>query len=145
MYFLFVHSQLVLVYSSSVSRPDYIKALAVNATNTPSPTSVKYLKSSTISVRKNDKYSDQPLKTLSTIRSDDRTVNLSGVIVKAMEIQQCGSGDYKRNIFIIDDSSTVPFLISVFFKDQCSGDIFSVTYLSVLDSRCWDPPFSFPH
>ena len=65
--------------------------------------------------------------------------------MKAMEIQQCGSGDYKRNIFIIDDSSTVPFLISVFFKDQCSGDIFSVTYLSVLDSRCWDPPFSFPH
>ncbi|KAK8794062.1 hypothetical protein JH06_3418 [Blastocystis sp. subtype 4] len=115
-----------LIYSSSVSRPDYIRALAFSATNTPSSTPVKQPKATTISVRKNDKYSDQPLKTLALIRSDDRTINLSGIIVKAMNIQQCGSGDYKRNIFIVDESSTVPFLISVFFRDRCSGDVFSV-------------------
>lgn len=73
------------------------------------------------------------LKLLALIRSDDRTINLSGIIVKAMNIQQCGSGDYKRNIFIVDESSTVPFLISVFFRDRCSGDVFSVTFIHSLD------------
>lgn len=115
-----------LIYTSSVSRPDYIKALSVSATNTPTSTPIKSPPSNTISVRKNDVYTTQPLKTLSSLQADDKTVNLSGVLVKAMEVQRCSGGDYKRNIYIVDETMQTPFLISVFFKEAGDGDVFSV-------------------
>ncbi|KAK8795120.1 hypothetical protein WA588_003969 [Blastocystis sp. NMH] len=115
-----------LIYTSSVSRPDFIKALSVSATNTPTSTPVKSPKSNTVSVRKNDVYSTQPLRTLSSLQTGDKTVNLSGVLVKVMDIQRCSGGDYKRNIYIVDETMQTPFLVSVFFKEAADGDVFSV-------------------
>lgn len=115
-----------LIYTSSVSRPDYIKALSVSATNTPTSTPVKSSPANTVSVRKNDVYTTQPMKTLASLQADEKTVNLSGVLVKAMEVQRCSGGDYKRNIYIVDETMQTPFLISVFFKTAVDGDVFSV-------------------
>ena len=115
-----------LIYTSSVSRPDYIKALSVSATNTPTSTPVKSSPANTVSVRKNDVYTTQPMKTLASLQADEKTVNLSGVLVKAMEVQRCSGGDYKRNIYIVDETMQTPFLISVFFKTAADGDVFSV-------------------
>ena len=120
-----------LIYTSSVSRPDFIKALSVSATNTPTSTPVKSPKSNTVSVRKNDVYSTQPLRTLSSLQTGDKTVNLSGVLVKVMDIQRCSGGDYKRNIYIVVETMQTPFLVSVFFKEAADGDVFSVGPLAL--------------
>ena len=64
---------------------------------------------------------------LSLIDQSDDRVNLSGIIVKAMEIQQCSSGDYRRNIYIVDESTLTPFLISVFFREFGQGALLGVS------------------
>ena len=100
----------------------------------------------TITVRKNDKYYDQPLRTLGSLQPSDKSVSLCGVLVKVMDVRRCSSGDFSRMIFLIDETggarthsyiytadsriyrvtSATPFQITVFFKEEEQGAIFSV-------------------
>ena len=116
-----------MICTSPASQPNCIHTTTTSKDSNGNFTSFSFPTPPTISVRKNEKYSQQPIKMLSLIDQSDDRLNLSGIIVKAMEIQQCSSGDYRRNIYIVDESTLTPFLISVFFKEFDQGAILGVS------------------
>ena len=117
-----------VVLTSPPSSPNTIQeARTPNSTSAAAP-STTALSAQTISVRKNDKYYDQPLRTLGSLQPSDKNVSLCGVLVKVMDVRQCSSGDFSRMIFLMDETSSTPFQITVFFKEEEQGAIFSVFF-----------------
>ena len=57
-------------------------------------------------------------------------MSLCGVLVKVMDVRRCASGDFSRMIFLVDETTTTPFQITVFFKEEEQGSIFSVPSFS---------------
>lgn len=112
--------------TSPSSSPDTIQESRVSNATTPAPPSPATLNAHTITVRKNDKYYDQPLRTLGSLQPSDKSVSLCGVLVKVMDVRRCSSGDFSRMIFLIDETTATPFQITVFFKEEEQGAIFSV-------------------
>ena len=112
--------------ASPSSSPDTIQESRVSNATTPAPPSPAALNAHTITVRKNDKYYDQPLRTLGSLQPSDKSVSLCGVLVKVMDVRRCSSGDFSRMIFLIDETTATPFQITVFFKEEEQGAIFSV-------------------
>ena len=86
----------------------------------------RYIERAHDTVRKNDKYYDQPLRTLGSLQPSDKSVSLCGVLVKVMDVRRCSSGDFSRMIFLFDGTTSPPFQITVFFKEEEQGAIFSV-------------------
>ncbi|OAO16161.1 hypothetical protein AV274_2102 [Blastocystis sp. ATCC 50177/Nand II] len=120
-----INSKQTVVLTSPSSSPDTIQESRVSNATTPAPPSPTALNAHTITVRKNDKYYDQPLRTLGSLQPSDNSVSLCGVLVKVMDVRRCSSGDFSRMIFLIDETTATPFQITVFFKEEEQGSIFS--------------------
>lgn len=137
--------RIAVVLNSPASVPNTIQESVFNS-SLPSPSSTRTsIHSQTVLVLKNKVYYEQPLRTIASLQSFDKAVNLCGVLVKVMDVRRCSTGDFSRIIYLIDETSSTPFQITVFFKEEEQGSIFTVCLRSPrLIASAWDPPFSCP-
>lgn len=137
-------SCVAVVLNSPASAPNTIQE-SVFSSSLPTPSTHTSIHSQTVLVLKNKVYYEQPLRTIGSLQSFDKAVNLCGVLVKVMDVRRCSTGDFSRIIYLIDETSSTPFQITVFFKEEEQGSIFTVHALSPrLIASAWGPPFSCP-
>lgn len=140
-----------IICVSPASQPNQIEITTTTVDYQGNPITCSIPTPHMISVRKNEVYSKQPLKPLSLIDGNDRMVHLSGILIKAMEVQQCPTGDYRRNVMIVDETTCNPLLITIFFREIEKASLLEVCFekrsliwwLMIDDCRFLGPPFLF--
>lgn len=136
---LHTHTGEVLILTSLPSSPTTIskKVLEANDAN--------ILRSSqqnrTILVRKNDMYIETNLLPLNAILSTTELATTCGVLIKAMPPRQCSKGDYLCTIYLVDETSFSPVIVTVFSSELAKLDIFTVSLRRTIDRRALDRPF----
>ena len=117
-----VHTQEQDILYESLPSSDAITQTVLNR-NVPVPPA-QSVTSRTMLVRKNERLQKVNLLTLNELTPSKEVVNFCGILVKRMGIQHCSSGDYKCNILLVDETTNVPFHVSVFFRKASSYSIF---------------------
>ena len=136
-----VHSQEQDILYESLSSSDSITKTVLNRSVPVPPTHPA--SSRVMLVRKNDKLQQVNLLTLNRLVPSREMVNICGILVKRTGIQHCPSGDFRCNILLIDETTSVPFHVSVFFREASSYSIFRVLLLALFERSAWALLFSF--
>lgn len=136
-----VHTQEQDILYESLPSSDTITKTVLKG-NVPVPPA-QSTTSRTMLVRKNDRLQRVNLLTLNELTPSKEAVNICGILVKRMGIQHCPSGDYRCNILLVDETTNVPFHVSVFFHKASSYSIFRVLLLGLFDVVFGLPGFPF--
>lgn len=136
-----VHTQEQDILYESLPSSDTITKTVLKG-NVPVPPA-QSTTSRTMLVRKNDRLQRVNLLTLNELTPSKEAVNICGILVKRMGIQHCPSGDYRCNILLVDETTNVPFHVSVFFHQASSYSIFRVLLLGLFDVVFGLPGFPF--
>ena len=86
-------------------------------------------------------YIETNLLPLNAILSTTELATTCGVLIKAMPPRQCSKGDYLCTIYLVDETSFSPVIVTVFSSELAKLDIFTVSLRRTIDRRALDRPF----
>ena len=129
----------VLILTSLPSSPTIISKKVLEASD------ASILRSSqqhrTILVRKNNMYIETNLLPLNSILSTTEVATTCGILIKVMPPRQCSKGDYLCTIYLVDETSFSPVIVTVFSSELAKLDVFTVDLRRTIDRRPLDRPF----
>ena len=138
---LHTHTNEVQVFTSLPSSPTTISKKMLEASD------ADILRHSqqprTILVRKNDMYIETNLLPLNFILNTTELATTCGILIKAMPPRQCSKGDYLCTIYLVDETSFLPVIVTVFSTELDKLDIFTVNLSRTVHRRALDRPFFY--
>ena len=130
----------VILYTSLPSSPSTISQKALEAEDAALFRHSQQ-QQRTVLVRKNDRYLEAKLLPLDALLSTTDLATTCGILVKVMPPRQCSKGDYLCTIYLVDESSLAPVIVTVFAAELAKLEIFTVALRGEIDCSASDRPF----
>lgn len=138
---LHTHTNEVLIFTSLPSSPSTITKKILEADDATLLRQSQQQRS--ILVRKNNMYIETTLLPLNDILSTPESATTCGVLIKALPPRQCTKGDYLCTIYLVDETSIAPVIVTVFATELAKLEIFTVVLFRNVECSVSDRPFFY--